>query len=137
MNSVVLIGRLTKDPEIRYISESQKAVATFSIAVDRPFAKEKTADFLNIVVFGNTAENCGKFLVKGRLVGVQGRIQTDSYTAQTGEKKYKTEVIADRVEFLEWGDKQAKSGVSSEPAKGNAQIPDGFQALDDDDEIPF
>ncbi len=135
MNSVVLIGRLTRDPELRYISESQKAVASFSIAVDRPFAKDK-ADFLNIVVFGKPAENCANYLVKGRLVGIQGRIQTDNYTAQNGEKKYKTEIIADRVEFLEWGDKP-KTGSSSELPKGNAQIPEGFQALDDDDEIPF
>lgn len=137
MNSVVLIGRLTKDPEIRYMPDNQKAVATFSIAVDRPFAKEKTADFFNIVVFGKPAENCGNFLVKGRLVGIQGRIQNDSYTTQSGEKKYKTDIVADRVEFLEWGDKAQKSGSGSEAPKGNSQIPEGFQALDDDDEIPF
>ncbi len=137
MNSVVLIGRLTKDPEIRYMPDNQKAVATFSIAVDRPFAKEKTADFFNIVVFGKPAENCGNFLVKGRLVGIQGRIQNDSYTTQSGEKKYKTDIVADRVEFLEWGDKAQKSGGFNEASKGNAQIPEGFQALDDDDEIPF
>lgn len=137
MNSVVLIGRLTKDPEIRYIPDNQKAVATFSIAVDRPFAKEKTADFFNIVVFGKPAENCGNFLVKGRLVGIQGRIQNDSYTTQSGEKKYKTDIIADRVEFLEWGDKAQKTVSPSESPKGNSQIPEGFQALDDDDEIPF
>ena len=137
MNSVVLIGRLTKDPEIRYMPDNQKAVATFSIAVDRPFAKEKTADFFNIVVFGKPAENCGNFLVKGRLVGIHGRIQNDSYTTQSGEKKYKTDIVADRVEFLEWGDKAQKSGSGSEAPKGNSQIPEGFQALDDDDEIPF
>jgi len=137
MNSVVLIGRLTKDPEIRYIPDNQKAVATFSIAVDRPFAKEKTADFFNIVVFGKPAENCEKFLAKGRMVGIQGRIQNDSYTDKEGTKKYKTDIIADRVEFLEWGDKAQKSGGPSELPRGNAQIPDGFQALDDDDEIPF
>jgi single-strand DNA-binding protein len=137
MNSVVLIGRLTKDPEIRYIPDNQKAVATFSIAVDRPFTKEKTADFFNIVVFGKPAENCEKFLVKGRMVGIQGRIQNDSYTDKEGTKKYKTDIIADRVEFLEWGDKAQKSGGPSELPRGNAQIPDGFQALDDDDEIPF
>ena len=137
MNSVVLRGRLTKDPEIRYMPDNQKAVATFSIAVDRPFAKEKTADFFNIVVFGKPAENCGNFLVKGRLVGIHGRIQNDSYTTQSGEKKYKTDIVADRVEFLEWGDKAQKSGSGSEAPKGNSQIPEGFQALDDDDEIPF
>ena len=135
MNQVVIIGRLTKDPELRFIPESEKAVATFYLAVDRPFAKDK-ADFLNIVVFGKPAENCASYLKKGRLVGIQGRIQTDSYTAQNGEKKYKTEIIADRVEFLEWADKP-KSGSSDELPKGNSQIPEGFQALDDDDEILF
>ncbi len=129
MNSVVLTGRLTRDPELRYISESQKAVCSFSIAVDRPFTKDKT-DFLNIVVFGKPAENCANYLVKGRLCGVQGRIQTDNYTAQDGTKKYKTEIIADRVEFLEWGEKKAEG-------EKPAQIPEGFQTLDDDDEIPF
>ena len=68
MNNVVLIGRLTKDPELRYIPESQNAVATFTIAVDRPFAKEKQADFIRITVFGKQAENCERFLTKGRMV---------------------------------------------------------------------
>jgi single-strand DNA-binding protein len=71
------------------------------------------------------------------MVGIQGRIQNDSYTDKEGTKKYKTDIIADRVEFLEWGDKAQKSGGPSELPRGNAQIPDGFQTLDDDDEIPF
>lgn len=125
MNSVVLIGRLTKDPEIRYTPENLKPVATFSIAVDRPFAKEKTADFFNIVVFGKPAENCGSFLIKGRLVGIQGRLQNDSYTDKEGIKRYRTDIIADRVEFLEWGDK----------AKGG--LPPGITEDTEDDEIPF
>ena len=74
MNSVALIGRLTKDPEIRYIPESQNAVASFTMAVDRPFSKEKQADFIRITVFGKTAENCERFLAKGRLVAVNGSI---------------------------------------------------------------
>ena len=68
MNNVVLIGRLTRDPKIRYISESQTAVATFSLAVDRPFSREKQADFIRITVFGKTAENCEKYLKKGRMI---------------------------------------------------------------------
>ena len=132
MNNVTLIGRLTRDPQLRFISETQKAVAQFSIAVVRPFTKDK-ADFLNIVVFGKPAENCVNYLVKGRLVGIQGRIQTDNYTAQDGTKKYKTEIIADRVEFLEWGEKQQNGSAPKAPG----QIPEGFQTLDDDDEIPF
>lgn len=142
MNSVVLIGRLTRDPELRYIPESQNAVATFTIAVDRPMAKEKQADFIRITVFGKTAENCERFLTKGRQVGVQGRIQTGSYKNKDGATVYTTEVVADRVEFLEKGDK-ASAGSGSEfgferqDAKGQPQIPEGFQALEDDDDIPF
>lgn len=127
MNNIVLIGRLTKDPETRYIPQSETAVANFTLAVDRPMAKEKTADFIRIVTFGKTAELCDKYLAKGRLVGIQGRIQTGSYKTQNGETRYTTEVYADRVEFLEWGEKK------QEPM---TDIPEGFQALDDDD-IPF
>jgi len=137
MNSVVLIGRLTKDPEIRYIPGSQTAVANFSIAVDRPFSKEKKTDFFNIVVFGKPAENCGSYLVKGRLVGIQGRIQNDTFDKKDGTKGYKTDIVAERVEFLEWGDKQAREPSQSGGSIDSPQIPDGFQALDDDDDIPF
>jgi len=84
MNNVVLIGRLTKDPELRYIPESQTAVATFTLAVDRP-GKEKKADFPKITVFGKQAENCERFITKGRLVAVQGRIQTGSYKNKNGD----------------------------------------------------
>lgn len=135
MNNVVLIGRLTKDPEIRYIPQSETAVANFTLAVDRPMAKEKTADFIRIVTFGKTAELCERYLSKGRLVGIQGKIQTGSYKTQSGETRYTTEVNADRVEFLDRGDKS----VSGDPiAKASPQVPDGFQALDEDDEdIPF
>lgn len=126
MNSVVLIGRLTKDPETRYIPQSETAVAKFTLAVDR-FGKDKGADFVRTVAFGKTAELCEKYLAKGRKVAIQGRIQTGSYKTQSGETRYTTEVYADRVEFLEWGEKK------QEPM---TDIPDGFQALDDDD-IPF
>lgn len=105
MNSVALIGRLTKDPEVRYIPGSQNAVATFTMAVDRPFSKEKQADFIKVTVFGKAAEKCEKFLTKGKLVGVNGRIQTGSYKNKEGATVYTTDVVADRVEFLEWGDK--------------------------------
>lgn len=138
MNSVILIGRLTKDPEIKYISDNQTAVANFTIAVDRPLAKEKTADFIRVVVFGKQAENCSTYLVKGRLAGVQGRIQTSSFKGKDGETKYTTEVVADRVEFLEWGDKQQRAGGFDSPkTMAPTGIPEGFQTLDDDDEIPF
>lgn len=132
MNHVVLIGRLTRDPELRFTAGSGKAVATFTIAVDRPFAKEKTADFFRVVVWGKTGENCANYLAKGRLVAVQGRLQNNTYETQNGEKRYTTEVVADRVEFLEWGNRNEQSGFNP------SQIdPDGFQAIDDDDDIPF
>jgi single-strand DNA-binding protein len=133
MNSVVLIGRLTRDPELRYVPDSQLAVATFNLAIDRPIreGKEKQTDFPRITVFGRQAENCGKYLEKGRLVGVQGRIQTGSYKNKEGQTVYTTDVVADRVEFLEWGDKKEFEGP-----KESTGVPEGFQALDDDD-IPF
>lgn len=140
MNNVVLIGRLTRDPELRYIPESQNAVATFTIAVDRPFAKDKQADFIRITVFGKPAENCERFLAKGRQVAIQGRLQTGSYKDKEGRTVYTTDVIAERVEFLEWGD----SGTTSEKKRKNdldfhqtPGVPEGFQALEDDDDIPF
>lgn len=100
MNNVSLIGRLTRDPEVRYTGE-QMAVAKFSIAIDRTAKGEKKTDFPNIVVFGKQAENCEKYLSKGRLVGIQGRLKTGSYE-KDGRKVYTTDVVANHVEFLEW-----------------------------------
>jgi len=136
MNSVVLIGRLTKDPEVRYTGD-QMAVASFTVAIDRPQRadKEKVTDFPRVTVFGKQAENCERFLKKGRLVGIEGKIQTGSYTNKDGQKVYTTDVVANRVEFLEWGDKsEFKSG--SDSVRVEEGIPSGFQVIDDDD-IPF
>ena len=129
MNSVILIGRLTRDPELRYTAGTQMAVATFTLAVDRPVRAggEKQTDFPRVTVFGKSAENCERFLKKGRLCGVQGRLQTGSYTAKDGSAVYTTDVIADRVEFLEWGEKK--------PAETPEDDVPGFSAVDDD--IPF
>lgn len=111
MNSVQLIGRLTRDPEVRYTSGTQTAVATFKIAIDRPPRKdgEKEADFPRIIVFGSQAENCEKYLMKGLMVGIQGRIQTGSYENKNGETVYTTDIVASRVEFLEWKKKDEGS----------------------------
>ena len=158
MNSVVLIGRVTRDPETRYTSGSQMAVCTFTIAIDRVTrqGEEKKTDFPRITVFGKQAENCERFLKKGRLVGVQGRLQTGSYTNKDGATVYTTDVVADRVEFLEWGDRQSSGEMSgqrsysahreaapqyksaepqpmSEPQEEFA--PDGFTSIEED--IPF
>ena len=132
MNNVVLVGRLTKDPELRYIPGSGNAVANLNIAVDRPFSKEKTADFFRVVVFGKPAENCSNYLAKGRKVAVKGYLTARSYDAANGEKKYVTEIVADNVEFLEWGDKN-----KSNQAPSNGFDSDGFQEIEDDDDIPF
>lgn len=113
MNKAFLVGHLTKDPDLKYLSNNT-AVATFTIAVNRTFANqsgEREADFINIVVWRKQAENVKKYLVKGSLVGVDGRIQTRSYDNQEGKKVYVTEVVADNVQFL--GPKgQREGGVS-------------------------
>lgn len=101
MNKVILTGRLTKDPETRYTS-GQMAVCSFTLAVDRvKKSDDKTADFPRVVTFGKTAENVNLYVRKGALVGIEGSIATRSYQDQNGGTVYVTEVIADRVEFLE------------------------------------
>lgn len=124
MNSVELIGRLTRDPEVRYTSGSQQAVATFTIAIDRPQreGQEKQADFPRITVFGKQAESCEKYLKKGRLVAVQGRIQTGSYQNKDGETVYTTDVVANRVEFIDWGNNAVQNGQQA-PQNGRYQQP--------------
>lgn len=99
MNNLILIGRLVRDPELKFIAGSGKAVANFSIVVDRPFSKEKQADFFNVVVWGKTAENCAEYLEKGRKVAVKGHLINEQYE-KDGQKKIFTKVIADNVEFL-------------------------------------
>lgn len=134
MNNVTLIGRLTRDPEVRYTANTQMAVATFTIAIDRPVRAggEKQTDFPRITVFGKQAENCEKYLFKGRLVGVQGRLQTGSYHNREGVTVYTTDVVADRVEFLERGEREQKEISKRDPRE---DIPDGFAALNED--VPF
>ncbi len=103
LNRVVLVGRLTRDPEMRF-TQSQKAVCSFNIAVNRNFTSasgEREADFVNIVSWGRTAENVSKYMSKGSLVAVDGRIQTRNYENDRGERVYVTEVVADTVTFLE------------------------------------
>lgn len=129
LNVVVLIGRLTRDPEVRY-TQDEMAIARFSIAVDR-FAKgEKKADFINILVFGKQAENCEKYLFKGRMVAVRGRIQTGNYKNKNGDTVYTTDVLAEQVKFIEWGEKKPAD------ADNMAALPDGFEEINDED-VPF
>ena len=104
MNKAILIGRLTRDPELRYTS-SNRAVCQFTVAIDRPFTNQSTgqreADFINVVAWDKTGENVGKYMSKGRLIAVEGRIQTRNYDNNEGKKVYVTEVIASNVQFLE------------------------------------
>ena len=140
MNSGSLIGRLTKDPDVRYGAESQMAVARFSIAIDRGKDKNgqsRGTDFPNIVCFGKTAELVERYVSKGRLVGIQGRVQTGKYE-KDGRTIYTTDILADRVEFLDWGDKN-ENDTDRQSSGGNksfSDIPEGFGTLTDDD-IPF
>ena len=102
MNRVILIGRLTRDPELSYTPNTQSAVCRFTIAVDRPRkdGQDQGADFIRITVWSRQAETCDRYLSKGRQVAVQGRIQTGSYKDRNGQTVYTTDVVADRVEFL-------------------------------------
>ena len=129
MNNVCLTGRLTRDPEVRYLPETQMAVARFSIAIDRIVGagKEKKTDYPSITVFGKQAENCEKYLAKGRLVGIEGSIQTGSYKDKDGKTVYTTDVVANRVEFLERVDKTATGS--------NESVLEGFTI--DESDIPF
>lgn len=131
MNSCVLIGRVCNEISVRYTAGTQMAVATFTVAIDRPRKAdaEKQTDFPRVIVFGKQAENCERFLAKGRLVGVQGRLQTGSYTNKDGATVYTTDVVADRVEFL---DRRNNGQAVSEP---DGEYPQGFAAMDED--FPF
>ncbi|WP_425540011.1 single-stranded DNA-binding protein [Microaceticoccus formicicus] len=137
MNNVVLIGRLVRDPELRY-TQSGTATAQFTLAVDRNLSREKrqemeskgqqTADFIRVVTWGKTAELCGNYLSKGKMTAVTGRIQTGSYTNQQGQIVYTTDVIAENIKFLEWGER------SEEPATNNDN---DFVPYNDNSKIPF
>jgi single-strand DNA-binding protein len=126
LNKVILIGRLTRDPDLRSTT-SGVSCTTFTLAVDRNYTNqqgEREADFIPIVTWRNLAETCGKYLGKGRLVAVSGRIQVRTYEDNDGQRRYVTEVVADQVQFLE----RARDG--------QAQQPSGFTPVDDE-ELPF
>jgi len=104
MNKIILIGRTTKEPELKVLANSGTSVATVTLAVDRRFSKdgEKEVDFINVVIWGKQAESTAKFVGKGKLLGVSGRLQIRTYEGKDGNKKYITEVVADEVQFLEF-----------------------------------
>jgi single-strand DNA-binding protein len=130
MNVVALVGRLTRDPELRY-TNSGVATCSFTLAVDDPFAKgEKKADFLNIVAWKQTAEACANYLRKGRLCSVEGRISTRNYENKEGQKVYVTEIVTNSVRFLE-----KPEGSQSKPQESAQNNGNPVDISDDD--LPF
>ncbi len=137
MNKVILIGRCTRDPEVRYSQgENATAVARYALAVDRQFKKDgdQSADFINCIAFGKRGEFAEKYLRKGTKIAVVGRIQTGSYTNKDGQKVYTTDVIVDEHEFVESKAASQNNGSGSTPVSsdGFMSIPDGVDA-----ELPF
>lgn len=143
MNSVQLVGRFTRDPEVRY-SDGGSTIARFSLAIDRRFKSENgpTADFPSCVAFGKTAEFIEKYFRQGMRIGIQGRIQTGSYTNQEGTKVYTTDVVVENCEFVESKASQQSSNNREEAGGfsnyGEADN-DGFMNIPDniDEELPF
>ena len=142
MNKVVLVGRLTKDPEVRYTQgENPTAIARYTIAVDRRFKRdgEPTADFINCVAFGKSGEFAEKYFRKGLRIALSGRITTGSFTNKDGVKVYTTEVTVEDQEFAESKAEQAQNSVNS-AASRPATSDDGFMNIPDnvdDSELPF
>lgn len=152
MNKVILIGRLTKDPEVRYSQGANvTAVARYTLAIDRKFKQEgqQTADFISCIAFGKSGEFAEKYLKKGMKIAVTGRIQTGSYTNNEGQKVYTTDVIVEEHEFVESkgmseADKEARDNAAMQGAGINANTPlktdkDGFIDIPDgiEEELPF
>lgn len=150
MNKVEIVGRITRDPEMKYSQgENANAVARFSVAVNRRFKNAEgnyEADFINCVAFGKTAEFIGKYFRKGMAIGVTGSIRTGNYTNKDGAKVYTTDVAVDDAEFVESknGNSSAEGGyagitANSKPAPSGAGAGDGFMNIPDgtDDELPF
>lgn len=134
MNRTVLVGRLTADPIVRYTNgDTPMAVARWNVACDRPFKKdgEQNTDFIQCIAFGKTAELIERYFFKGMKIGVDGRIQTGSYENKDGQKVYTTEVLAERVEFVE----SKNNSASNDSAKKN----DSFMNIPDqiEEELPF
>jgi len=113
MNNVSIIGRLVKEPEIKRTEEG-KAICDLRFAIDDPFSKDDRSDFINVTVFGNQAELCDRYLHKGFIAGISGRIRSDVYTNSEGVKKYPIKVIAENVQFLQWPERTEKQEAAPE-----------------------
>ncbi|WP_411955130.1 single-stranded DNA-binding protein [Alkalibacillus sp. S2W] len=149
LNRSVLVGRLTKDPDLRYTNNGV-AVANFIIAVNRPFKKqdgEQEADFINCVIWRKPAENLASYMSKGSMVGVDGRIQTRSYDNQEGKRIFITEVVAESVQFLESkqsnqnqvnNPQQSKQSTQSQNESSKQSLEEAGEPVDlQDDDLPF
>ena len=139
MNRVILIGRLTRDPELRY-TPTGVATTSFTLAVDRPFTSqsgEREADFIPVVTWRQLAETCANYLRKGRLAAVEGRIQIRNYENSAGSRVYVTEIIADNVRFLESAN-QGNGGNRSNSSNSNDPFVDDGKPIDiNDSDLPF
>lgn len=137
MNKVIIIGRFTRDPEIKYTTgENATATARFSLAVNRRFKNKEgnyDADFINCVAFGKTAEFIEKYFTKGMTIGITGRIQTGSYTNKEGQKVYTTDVVVEETEFVESKNKGTSDNVPNNNANSNSD----FEEVISEDEMPF
>ncbi len=127
MNKVMLLGRLTRDPEVRY-TDNNTLVASFTLGINRRFSKEGQADFINIVAWDKTGEFCSKYFKKGQQVGVVGRIQTRSYDDRDGKRVYVTEVVAEETYFAD--------GKREDVSFSNGNATNSFSQITDDD-LPF
>ncbi len=143
LNKVCLVGRLTRDPELRITPGAGAQVTTFTLAVDRTFKNkqgERDADFIRIVTWRRLAELCANYLGKGRLVAVSGRIQTSNWEDSSGQRRYSTEVVADEVVFLDRAPNAAGKG-SGESKGYNAEEDDSsdddFYPIEEDSDLPF
>lgn len=143
MNKVELVGRLTRDPEVRYTQkENASAIARFSVAVNRRYKNNEgnyEADFINCVAFGRSGEFIEKYFKKGMAIGISGRIQTGNYTNKDGVKVYTTDVVVEEAEFVESKNNGGSSAPSNALANNNAPSSDGFMNIPDgiDEELPF
>lgn len=143
MNKVILMGRLTRDPEVRYSQgDNSMAIARYSLAVDRRYKRdgdEQTADFINCVAFGKSGEFAEKYLHKGTKIAVVGRIQTGSFTNKDGQKVYTTDVVVEEQEFAESKNSGSGSETANVPTKNNTSTNNDFMNIPDDisEELPF
>ncbi|HHJ6522597.1 TPA: single-stranded DNA-binding protein [Streptococcus pyogenes] len=140
INNIVLVGRMTKDAELRYTA-SQVAVATFTLAVNRRFKEqngEREADFINCVIWRQSAENLANWAKKGALIGVTGRVQTRNYENQQEQRVYVTEVVAESFQMLESRNSQQQSGQDNSSQNDNSQPFGNSNPMDiSDDDLPF